>query len=68
MKLFLNILLIIFISDLSLNTAYSLSDFQIKEICKKKKKSKNCIKNMKLKKYNLFQGNRIEIPVIPFKK
>ena len=50
------------------NSAYSLSDNQIKEICKNKPKPFTCMKDLKFKKLNLFQGNRIEIPVLPFKK
>ena len=68
MKLFLNTLLFFFISFLFENSAYSLSDYQIKEICQKKSKRFTCIKKLKLKKFNLLQGNKIEIPVIPFNK
>ena len=66
MKLFLNsLLLFLFLLD---NSAYSLSDYQIKEICQKKSKRSTCIKKLKFKKFNLLQGNKIEIPVIPFNK
>ncbi len=68
MKLFFNPLLFFFILFLFENSAYSLSDYQIKEICQKKSKRSTCIKNLKFKKLNLLQGNKIEIPVIPFKK
>ena len=68
MKLFLNTLFFFFILFLFENSAYSLSDYQIKEICQKKSKRSTCIKNLKFKKLNLIQGNKIEIPVIPFKK
>ena len=57
-----------FILFLFENSAYSLSDYQIKEICQKKSKRSTCIKKLKFKKLNLLQGNKIEIPVIPFKK
>ena len=66
MKLFFNTLLFFFI--LFDNSAYSLSNYQIQEICQKKSKKSTCINNLKLKKLNLLQGKRIEIPVIPFKK
>ena len=49
-------------------SAYSLSDNQIKEICQKKQRRSTCMKNLKIKKFNLLEGNRIEIPVIPYKK
>ena len=68
MKLFFNPLLFFFIIVLFDNSAYSLSDYQIKEICQKKPKRSICIKNLKIKKLNLLRGNKIEIPVIPFKK
>ena len=68
MKLFFNTLLFFFILLLFENSSYSLSYYQIKEICQKKSKKSDCIKNLKLKKLNLLKGNKIEIPVIPFKK
>ena len=68
MKLFFNTLFFFFILFLFENSAYSLSDYQIKEICQKKSKRFTCIKKLKLKKLNLLQGKKIEIPVIPFNK
>ena len=68
MKLFFNPLLFFLIIFLFENSAYSLSDYQIKESCQKKSKRSTCIKNLKIKKLNLLQGNKIEIPVIPLKK
>ena len=67
MKLFLNplfLLLILFLFD---NSAYSMSNYRIKQICQKAQRRSTCIKNLKSKKINLQQGNRIVIPVIPFK-
>ena len=49
------------------NKSYSLTDYQIKNICKKGKNQSNCIKIFKDKKSNLKKGNLIEIPVIPYK-
>ena len=68
MKLFFNTLSFFFIIFLFENSAYSLSDYQIKKICQNKPNRSNCIKNIKFKKLNLLQGNKIEIPVIPFNK
>ena len=68
MKLIFNSLLFFFIFILFENSAYSLSNYQIQEICQKKSKRSTCINNLKLKKLNLLQGNKIEIPVIPLKK
>ena len=71
MKLFFNpfLLLILFLFlFLFENSAYSLSNYRIKEICQKAKRRSICIKNLKSKRLNLIQGNRIEIPIIPFKR
>ncbi len=45
----------------------SITDFQIKKICKKEKRESTCIKNLQEKRSNLQKGNHIEIPVIPYK-
>ena len=68
MKLFFNTLLFFFILFLFENSAYSLSNYRIKEICQKKPKRLTCIKNLNFKKLNYLKGKKIEIPVIPFKK
>ncbi len=68
MKSFFNHILFFLIIFLFENSAYSLSNYQIYEICQNKPKRSTCIKNLKLKKVNLIKGNKIEIPVIPFKK
>ena len=68
MKSFFNTLfslIVLFSSELSV---YAISDNQIIEICKKEVRRSTCIRNLKIKKLNLLEGNRIEIPVIPFKK
>ena len=68
MKFFLNSLLYLLVSFLYQNNAYSLSERQINQICRNKQKKVSCIRNLKSKNNKLLQGNRIEIPVIPFKK
>ena len=69
MKSFFNTLFyLIFLFSFLNNSAYSLSDNQIEEICQKKPKRSICKKYFKSRKFNLLQGNRIEIPVIPFKE
>ena len=68
MKLFLIPFHLFFIFFLFENSAYSLSDYQIKKICQKKQNRSNCMTNLKFRKLNLLQGNKIEIPVIPFNK
>ena len=64
---FKNFLFLLFLLILN-DYAYSLTDYRIKEICKNKPRRSKCINNLKHKKLNLKQGNRIEIPVIPFKE
>ncbi len=46
---------------------YSMTDYQIKKICRKEKRVSVCIKNMQKKRSNLQKGILIEIPVIPYK-
>ena len=48
--------------------SFSLTDYQIKKICKKEIRVSTCIKNIKEKRFNLKQGDSIEIPVIPYKR
>ena len=68
MKLALKISLFFFTSLSLVDKAFSLTDYQIKRICKKEKSYSICIKNLEEKKSNLQKGNLIEIPVIPYKK
>ena len=68
MKSFFNTLfslIVLFSSEISV---YAISDNRIIEICKKEARRSTCMRNLKIKKLNLLEGNRIEIPVIPFKK
>ena len=58
-------LVVLFIFE---NSAYSRSNNQTTEICQQNRRASTCIKNLKLKKYDLLKGNQIDIPVIPFKK
>ena len=68
MKSFFNNLFYLLVLFSFENSAYSLSENQIKEICQKKPRVSSCIKNLKFQKLNLIEGKRIEIPVKPFKK
>ena len=65
MKRFLNSLLYLLVIFSLENSAYSISDKQVNEICQKKVRRLNCIKNLKFKRLNLIEGKRIKIPVIP---
>ena len=49
------------------NESFSLTDYQIKRFCEKKKRVSLCIKNLKEKRSQLQKGKFIEIPVEPYK-
>ena len=68
MKLALTLSFFLFTFFAYVDESFSLTDYQIKKICKKEKKEINCIKNLKDKRSNLQKGNLIEIPVIPYKR
>ena len=68
MRLALKFLLFLFALVMFGNRSLSLTDFQIKRICKKEKRELACIKILKEKRFNLQKGNSIEIPVIPYKR
>ena len=68
MKFYFNALLFLIFLFLFENKAYPLSENQITQLCQKESRRTTCIKKLRLKKSNLLKGNRIEIPVIPFKK
>ena len=67
MKLFFNSSLFLFALFSLGNKSFSITDYQIKKICKKDRRELTCIKNLREKRFNLQKGNYIEIPVIPYK-
>ena len=67
MKLKLNLSFLLLALAIFGDKSYSLTDYQIKNICKKGKNQSKCIRIFKDKKSNLKKGNLIEIPVIPYK-
>ena len=67
MKFILNLSLFLLAFFLFSNAAFSLTNYQIKRYCAKQEKVFSCIKELKEKRSNLEKGNRIEIPVFPFK-
>ena len=67
MKLALNFYLFLFVLLTFSDKSFSLSDYQIREACKKEKRKSNCIKNLRERRSKLQKGNLIEIPVIPYK-
>ena len=68
MKLAFNLFLSLLAFFTFCNKSYSLTDYQIKKICRKAKREITCLKNLKEKRENLQKGNLIKIPVIPYKK
>ena len=68
MKLSLNLSLILLALFSISSESYSLTNYEIKKICKKEKRISSCIKNMQEKRSNLQKGVLIEIPVVPYKK
>ena len=68
MKLALNLSLLFFYMFIFVDKSFSLTDYQIKQICKREKKQSTCKKNLQEKRLILQQGNLIEIPTIPYKR
>ena len=67
MKLVLNFSIFL-LAFFSFSTkSFSLTDFQIKRICKKEKRVSLCIKKLQEKRSVLQKGNFIEIPVKPYR-
>ena len=67
MKLVLNLIFFLFVFIILGDKSFSLSEYQIRKICKKERRESTCIRNLKEKKSNLQKGNLIEIPTIPYK-
>ena len=68
MKLTLKISLFLFFLITFGDRSFSLTDYEIKKICKKEKRELTCQNKLKEKRLKLQKGTFIEIPVIPFKK
>jgi len=68
MKLVLNLYLAIFVLSILGEKSFSLTDYQIKKVCKNEKRKSTCIKILEEKRSNLQKGNAIEIPVLPYKR
>ena len=64
----LNLCLFLFALLTFSGESFSLTDYQIKKICKKEKRESFCIRNLQEKRSNLQNGHFIEIPVIPYKR
>jgi len=68
MKLALNLCLTLFVLSIFGEKSFSLTDYQIKKICKNENRKSRCIKILEEKRSNLQKGNLIEIPVLPYKR
>ena len=68
LNLALNLCSIIFVLFVLGDKSFSLTDYQIKKICKNEKRKSKCIKILEEKRSNLQKGNLIEIPVLPYKR
>ena len=68
MKLALNLCLTLFILSIFGEKSFSLTNYQIKKICKNEKRKSTCIKILQEKRSNLQKGYLIEIPVLPYKR
>jgi len=68
MKLVLNFSIFLLAFFSFSNESFSLSDYQIKKFCSKRKRVSLCIKNLKEKRSDLQKGKLIEIPVKPYKR
>ena len=67
MKLVLKLYLYLFFLFTFVEKSFSLTNYEITQICKKEKRASTCIKNLRDKRDNLEKGNLIKIPVIPYK-
>ena len=67
MKLFLKLSLFLSVLIIFEDNSFSLTDYQIKNICKNEKRESSCIKDLLIKRSNLQKGKFIEIPVKPYK-
>ena len=67
MKLFIKVSLFLSILVIFEDISLSLTDYQIKKICKNKRRVSICIENLLEKRSKLQKGLFIEIPVRPHK-
>ena len=67
MKLALNLFLFLIALFTFGENSLSLTDYEIKKICKSERRQSTCKKKLEEKRSNLQKGDLIEIPVIPHK-
>ena len=68
MKLLLNLFLFLFTLFILSENSFSLTNYQIKKICKKEIRELTCIRNLLEKRSDLQKGKYIEIKVKPYKR
>ena len=68
MKLLLNLSVFLLALSSFSSESLSLTDYQIKRFCAKKKRVSSCIEYLQKKRSDLQKGKQIEIPVKPYKK
>ena len=68
MKLVLNFFMFLLAFFSFSYESLSLTDYQIKRFCAKKKRVSSCIEYLQEKRSDLQKGKQIEIPVKPYKK
>ena len=68
MKSALNLSLFLFALFTFGYESFSLTNYQIKKICKNELRKSRCIKNLQEKRSDLQEGKHIEIPVKPYKR
>ena len=66
MKLAFNLSLFLFALFTFDDVTFSLTNYQIRKICKKEKIEPTCIKKFQERRDKLNDGDLIEIPVIPY--
>ena len=67
MQLAFNLFILVFVLFIFGDKSFSLTDYQIRKICKNERKKSTCIKLLEEKRSNLQKVNFIEIPVLPYK-
>ncbi len=68
MKVAFNLSFFLFSFFLLSNESLSMTDYQIKKICKKERRYISCKKDLQERRSKLESGNFIEIPVKPYKR
>ena len=68
MKVAFNLSFFLFSFFLLSNESFSMTDYQIKKICKKERRYISCKKDLQERRSKLESGNFIEIPVKPYKR